>query len=50
MELIRQNVMIYKNYDFRIFVWVASVRHPQHLVAVASAGGDICTMPFGVFQ
>lgn len=29
---------------------VASVRHPQHVVGAALAGGDICTMPFGVFQ
>jgi transaldolase len=50
MELIRQIVTIYKNYDFKTFVLVASVRHPQQVVEAALAGGDICTMPFGVFQ
>ena len=50
MELIRQIVAIYKNYNFKTFVLVASVRHPQHVVEAALAGGDICTMPFGVFQ
>ena len=50
MELIRQIVTIYKNYDFKTFVLVASVRHPQHVVEAALAGGHICTMPFGVFQ
>ena len=50
MELIRQIVTIYKNYDFKTFVLVASVRHPQHVVEAALAGGDICTMPFAVFQ
>lgn len=50
MELIRQIVTIYKNYDFKTFVLVASVRHPQHVVDTALAGGHICTMPFGVFQ
>jgi transaldolase len=50
MELIRQIVTIYKNYDFKTFVLVASVRHPQHVVEAALAGGHICTMPFAVFQ
>jgi transaldolase len=50
MELIRQIVTIYKNYDYKTFVLVASVRHPQHVVEAALAGGHICTMPFGVFQ
>src|SRR5262245_52156796 len=50
IELIRQNVTIYKNYDFKTFVLVASVRHPQHVVEAALAGGHICTMPFAIFQ
>ncbi|WP_447975158.1 fructose-6-phosphate aldolase [Nitrospira sp. Kam-Ns4a] len=50
MELIRQIVTIYRNYDFKTLVLVASVRHPQHVVEAALAGGHICTMPFGVFQ
>ncbi|ALA56846.1 fructose-6-phosphate aldolase [Nitrospira moscoviensis] len=50
MELIRQILTIYKNYDFQTFVLVASVRHPQHVVEAALAGGHICTMPFAVFQ
>lgn len=50
MELIRQIVTIYRNYDYKTFVLVASVRHPQHVVEAALAGGHICTMPFAVFQ
>lgn len=50
MELIRQILTIYKNYDYKTFVLVASVRHPQHVVEAALAGGDICTMPFSIFQ
>ena len=50
MGLIRQIVTIYKNYDFKTFVLVASVRHPQHVVEAALAGGHICTMPFSIFQ
>jgi len=50
MELIRQIVTIFRNYDYKTLVLVASVRHPQHVVEAALAGGDICTMPFAVFQ
>jgi transaldolase len=50
MALIRQIVTIYRNYDFKTQVLVASVRHPQHVVEAALAGGHIATMPFSVFQ
>jgi len=50
MELIRQIVTIYKNYDYKTYVLVASVRHPQHVVEAALAGGHICTMPYTIFQ
>ena len=50
MELIRQILTIYENYNFTTQVLVASVRHPQHVVEAALIGGHICTMPYGVFQ
>jgi len=50
MDLIRQIVTIYKNYDYKTLVLVASVRHPQHVVEAALVGGHICTMPFTIFQ
>ena len=50
MALIRQIVTIYKNYDYKTLVLVASVRHPQHVVEAALIGGHICTMPFSIFQ
>jgi len=50
MELIRQILTIFKNYDYKTLVLVASVRHPQHVVEAALAGGHICTMPFAIFQ
>jgi transaldolase len=50
MELIRQILIIYRNYDYKTQVLVASVRHPQHVVEAALAGGHICTMPFSIFQ
>src|SRR2546421_3857703 len=50
MELIRQILTIYRNYQYKTLVLVASVRHPQHVVEAALAGGHICTMPFAIFQ
>jgi transaldolase len=50
MELIRQIVTIYQNYDYQTQVLVASVRHPQHVVEAALVGGDICTIPYSVYQ
>ncbi|OGW67859.1 MAG: fructose-6-phosphate aldolase [Nitrospirae bacterium RIFCSPLOWO2_02_FULL_62_14] len=50
MALIRQILTIYKNYDYKTFVLVASIRHPQHVVEAALAGGHISTMPFSIFQ
>ncbi|HEX9743504.1 MAG TPA: fructose-6-phosphate aldolase [Nitrospiraceae bacterium] len=50
MDLIRQIMTIYKNYDYKTLVLVASVRHPQHVVEAALVGGHICTMPFSIFQ
>ena len=50
MELIRQILTIYRNYDYKTQVLGASVRHPQHVVEAALAGGHICTMPFSIFQ
>jgi len=49
MELIRQILTIYKNYDFKTQVLVASIRHPLHVVESAMMGAHIGTMPFAVF-
>lgn len=50
MELIRQIVTIYRNYNFETQVLVASVRHPLHVVEAAMIGADICTIPFKVIE
>jgi transaldolase len=39
MDLIRQIITIYHNYNFKTEVLVASVRHPVHVVEAALAGG-----------
>ena len=50
MELIRDIVTIYRNYQYKTKVLVASVRNPMHVVEAAKIGGNICTMPFTVFK
>ena len=45
MELIREIVDIYNNYDFTTEVLVASCRHPIHIIEAARMGADIATCP-----
>ena len=45
MELVREIVEIYDNYEFATEVLVASCRHPIHIVEAARMGADIATCP-----
>jgi transaldolase len=45
MELVRDIVEIYANYDFATEILVASCRHPIHVVEAARLGADIATCP-----
>ena len=50
MQLIRDIVQIYDNYDFDTQVLAASIRHPMHIVDCALAGADVATIPFKVIK
>ncbi len=50
MAMVRQIVQIYKNYEFKTEVLVASIRHPIHLLQAAEMGAHIGTLPFKVLQ
>jgi transaldolase len=50
MDLIRDIVSIYDNYEFSTEVLVASCRHPMHIVEAARMGADICTCPPAVID
>jgi len=50
MELIRDIVQIYDNYEFTTEVLVASCRHPMHIIEAARLGADICTCPPSVID
>ena len=50
MELIREIVEIYDNYDFATQVLVASCRHPIHIVESARMGAHVATCPPSVID
>jgi transaldolase len=50
MDLIREIVAIYENYDFATEILVASCRHPIHVVEAAKMGADIATCPPAVID
>jgi transaldolase len=50
MELIRDIVEIYTNFNFKTEVLVASTRGPMHIVEAARLGADICTCPPAVIE
>ncbi|MFQ6127679.1 MAG: fructose-6-phosphate aldolase [Thermoplasmata archaeon] len=50
MDVIREAVTIFENYDFETEIIVASIRHPIHVVDAALAGAHIATVPYDVLQ
>jgi transaldolase len=50
MELIREIVEVYDNYEFTTQVLVASARHPIHVIEAARMGADIATCPPAVID
>ena len=50
MELIRDIVQIYENYQFKTEILVASTRGPMHILEAARMGADICTCPPAVID
>lgn len=50
MELVRQIVRIYSNYDFPTQILAASIRSPLHVLNAAEAGAHCATMPLSVIR
>jgi transaldolase len=48
MDIVRTICQIYKNYNYKTEIIVASVRHPNHVIEAALAGAHICTIPYNV--
>ncbi len=45
VELIKQLVLIYKNYGFTTQILAASIRNSMHIIRCAEAGADVATCP-----
>jgi transaldolase len=45
MDVIREIVQIFENYDYQSEVLVASVRHPIHVIEAGKIGAHIVTLP-----
>lgn len=45
VELIKQIVLIYKNYGYKTQVLAASIRNSMHIIKCAEAGADVATCP-----
>ena len=50
MAIIRDIKLIYKNYNFKTEIIVASIRHPLHVLEAAKIGADVATVPFSVIK
>ena len=44
-DFVRDILTIYRHHEYPTEVWVASVRHPMHVLEAARLGADIATMP-----
>jgi len=50
VDLLRQLVITFRNYQVGTKIIAASIRHPVHVSQAAILGTDIATVPFGVLQ
>jgi transaldolase len=50
IQIVREAVTIFQNYQFDSEIIVASIRNPLHVVDAAIAGADIATIPFKVID
>jgi transaldolase len=50
MDVIRDIVQIYDNYNFETEIIVASIRHPIHVLESAKAGAHVATIPAKVLE
>lgn len=50
ISLISEIKAVFRNYDFKTEIIVASIRNPLHVVDAAKIGADIATIPFAVIE
>lgn len=50
IDLIKQILLIYRNYGYKTQVLAASIRHVAHVLKCAEAGADVATIPLNVIR
>ncbi|MDD5473254.1 MAG: fructose-6-phosphate aldolase [Candidatus Methanoperedens sp.] len=50
MQIVRDMVNVFKLYNFKTEIIVASIRHPLHVIEAAKAGAHVATIPFNVIE
>lgn len=50
MKIVSDIVGIYKEYNIKTQIIVASIRHSKHVLEAAKTGADIATVPYKVFK
>ncbi len=50
MDVVRDTMIIFDNYNFETQVIVASIRNPIHVIDAAIAGAHVSTVPYAVLQ
>ncbi|MHB8762793.1 MAG: fructose-6-phosphate aldolase [Deferrisomatales bacterium] len=50
MEVVRQILAMFRNYQLKTEIIVASVRHPMHVVEAALLGAHVATIPLKVLE
>jgi len=50
MDVVRETLECFRNYDFKTQVIVASIRHPLHVIEAAKAGAHVATIPPSVLE
>lgn len=50
IQVVRDAVEIFNNYDLSTEVIVASIRHPLHVIEAGKTGAQVSTIPFNVIE
>lgn len=50
MDIVRDTMIIFDNYNFETQVIVASIRNPIHVIDAAIVGAHVATVPYAVLQ
>ena len=50
MDVVREILQIFKNYNFETEIIVASIRNPIHIIEAAKAGANVATVPPDVLE